>query len=79
VDGDSVELLAELRPMGEAFTGTATHMAADGARWRPYSMYLDLDLPEVEIGRHYQLAWWIRDAYGADSNKIVQADIMRDR
>lgn len=76
VDGDTVEILAELRPAGEPLTGTPTHTLS-GAPWIAHFQTLELALPEVAVGAHYQLSWWFRDSYGAESTKALQSDFVR--
>jgi hypothetical protein len=78
MDGDAVDLLAELRPTGGPLTGIPTHRAA-GPPWMAHFEWIGLPLPEVEVGTHYQLAWWFRDSYGAESKKSVVADFMRSQ
>jgi len=68
-EGDAMELLAELQPAGEPFTGMPTHRSG----LRPCTAVptgcfavLRLNLTGVEIGKQYELAVWLRDASGAE-------------
>lgn len=70
-DGDPVELVAELRALGESMTGVPTHRA-DPAQ------PLQLDLPALELDKHYSLDVWLRDSHGTDGDHVHRADVFRE-
>jgi hypothetical protein len=80
VDGDPVQLLAEVQPQGVPLTGTPNHVEEQSYAWFPMADgRIDMALPELEVGKHYQVAFWFRDVYGAESPRWVQNDFMRDQ
>jgi hypothetical protein len=83
LDGDKVQMLAEVRPLGEALTGVPNYQSdlAENPGNNHSSIAPDglitLDLSGVEVGTHYQVAVWMRDIHGAESVHAVQKDFVR--
>jgi hypothetical protein len=82
-DADAVQMLAEVRPVTEALTGTANYqseLAANPGNNHSFIApdgVITLHLPTVEVGTHYQIAVWMRDVHGAESVHAIQKDFLR--
>ena len=83
LDGDKVQMLAEVRPLGEALTGSPNYqseLAANPGNNHSFIApdgLITLDLPGVEVGKHYQVSVWMRDIHGAESAHFAQKDFIR--